>query len=251
MACPACVTGTLHVGNPTGTEETLYGLPTYVASPPSGTAPKGTVVIIPDAFGWTFTNNRVLADSYAQKGNFRVLLPDFMDGCVLSPDLLICMDAILEKHESFGVHTLWKAVYIVQAMKLFLPWRFRCGTAATHPRVLEYMKKLRIEDESHPIGAAGFCWGGKHVFMLANDTEKTSNGKSLITAGFTAHPSYITFPTDVDAVKLPLSVACGSEDHQIGGEKILTLEAGLRQCPAECEVKTYEGATHGMKSLLS
>src|ERR1700712_57506 len=114
MACPACVTGTLHTGNPTGTVETLYGLPTYVASPSSGTTPKGTVVIIPDAFGWTFTNNRVLADSYAQKGNFRVLLPDFMDGCVLSPDLMTYMDSIMKKHESFGVHTLWKAVYLAQ-----------------------------------------------------------------------------------------------------------------------------------------
>jgi dienelactone hydrolase len=251
MACTACVTGTLHTGTPTGTVQTLYDLPTYVASPPSGAATKGTVVIIPDAFGWTFSNNRILADSYAQKGNFRVLLPDFMDGGAISPDVMTYMDFIQEKHESWGVHSLRKAEYLVRIMFLLLPWRYGCRIGVTHPRVLDYMKKLRAEDESHPVGAAGFCWGGKHVFMLVSDTEKTASGKSLITAGFAAHPSYILFPTDVDAVKLPLSVACPSKDNHIYGDKILTLEAGLRQCPAECEVKVYEGATHGTEPSLS
>ncbi len=79
MPCKDCISGTLHSGTPTGTVTTLHGLPTYVADPPSG-SPKGIIVIIPDAFGWEFTNNRVLADSYAKKGSFRVYIPDFMNG---------------------------------------------------------------------------------------------------------------------------------------------------------------------------
>ena len=38
------------------------------------------MVIVPDAFGWEFNNNRILADSLAEKGKFRILLPDFMGG---------------------------------------------------------------------------------------------------------------------------------------------------------------------------
>ncbi len=79
MPCKDCISGTLHAGTPTGRVTTLHGLPTYVADPPSG-SPKGIIVIIPDAFGWEFTNNRVLADSYAKKGSFRVYIPDFMNG---------------------------------------------------------------------------------------------------------------------------------------------------------------------------
>ncbi|KAF1810304.1 dienelactone hydrolase family protein [Eremomyces bilateralis CBS 781.70] len=245
MACPACVSGTLHEGTPSGKEETLYGLPTYVATPPSGTPPKGTIVIIPDAFGWTFNNNRILADSYAQKGHFRVLLPDFMNGYVLSPGLLKNADYILAEHKSFGTHTFWKVVYAVQAVAIFLPWAFATKPAKTYPGVVKFMKALRAEDEDHSVGVAGFCWGGKHTFLLARDTEKTAGGKSLLTAAFTAHPSYIAFPADVEAIKLPLSVACAEKDNQISKDNILVLEEALRQNPAGGEVKVYEGATHG------
>lgn len=41
---------------------------------------KGIVVIIPDAFGWEFVNNRLMVDEYARKGDFTVFLPDFMNG---------------------------------------------------------------------------------------------------------------------------------------------------------------------------
>lgn len=41
---------------------------------------KGIIVIVPDAFGWEFVNNRILADHYASAGDYLVYLPDFMDG---------------------------------------------------------------------------------------------------------------------------------------------------------------------------
>ena len=75
-----CATGALHTGTPTGTEEKIQGLETYVARPPANTTPKGVIVIIPDIFGWTFANNRILADELAKQGPFLVYLPDFMDG---------------------------------------------------------------------------------------------------------------------------------------------------------------------------
>jgi dienelactone hydrolase len=68
---------------PTGRIEKLHGLDCYTADPPNGTPPKGVVVIIPDAFGWTLPNNRILADCYAKEGNFRVYLPEFMNGTAI------------------------------------------------------------------------------------------------------------------------------------------------------------------------
>lgn len=52
----------------------------YITDPPNGAPAKGIVVIIPDAFGWTLLNSRILADRYAERGGWKVLLPDFMDG---------------------------------------------------------------------------------------------------------------------------------------------------------------------------
>ena len=80
MACRDCLSGSLHEGTPVGREETVHGLPTYISEPPAGQDPKGIIVYIPDAFGWTFNNNRILADAYAKRTNSRVYLPEFMAG---------------------------------------------------------------------------------------------------------------------------------------------------------------------------
>lgn len=81
LPCKDCVSGFVHSGTPIGTEQKIHGFNTYVATPPDGLPPKAVVVIISDAFGWKFVNSRVLADSYASKGQFLVYLPDFtIDG---------------------------------------------------------------------------------------------------------------------------------------------------------------------------
>jgi len=80
MSCPDCFRGGVSTNHPTGAETIIHGLPTYVAQPEDGVAPKGIIVIITDAFGWEFVNNRVLADHYAKRGGFLVYCPDFMNG---------------------------------------------------------------------------------------------------------------------------------------------------------------------------
>ncbi len=80
MSCPDCFAGHKHDGTPKGTVEKLHGLDAYVSRPAAGKAAKGIIVIIPDAFGMPFVNNRLLADHYVDKGDFIVYLPDFMRG---------------------------------------------------------------------------------------------------------------------------------------------------------------------------
>jgi dienelactone hydrolase len=80
MSCPDCFRGGVWTDEPAGVETTLHGLPTYVASPGEGVTPKGIVVYVPDAFGWKFVNNRILADRYAQKAKLLVYIPEIMDG---------------------------------------------------------------------------------------------------------------------------------------------------------------------------
>jgi dienelactone hydrolase len=79
MSCPDCFRGGVSASEPTGKETTLHGLPTYVAEPEAGVTPKGLIVVITDAFGWEFVNNRVLSDRYAKAG-YLVYCPDFMNG---------------------------------------------------------------------------------------------------------------------------------------------------------------------------
>ena len=78
--CSQCITGFVHEGKPKGTKDTIAGLPTYIAKPSSEVTRQGIIVIVPDAFGWEFINNQLLADEYADRTGFTVYLPDFMSG---------------------------------------------------------------------------------------------------------------------------------------------------------------------------
>jgi dienelactone hydrolase len=83
MSCSRCVSGTVHDGETAGKEQVMHGLNVYITKPAEGTTPKGLIVFITDAFGWRFVNNRLLADKYAQNGDFLVIIPDFMNGTSL------------------------------------------------------------------------------------------------------------------------------------------------------------------------
>jgi hypothetical protein len=80
MSCPDCFAGHTHDGEPKGTVTKLHGFDTYVAEPSDGRTARAIIVFLPDAFGWEFVNNRLLADHYAAKGDYKVLLPDIMNG---------------------------------------------------------------------------------------------------------------------------------------------------------------------------
>jgi hypothetical protein len=83
--CPDCFSGTISTGAPTGTITTINDVPTYVTSLEDGVKPKGLVVFIADAFGYTLPNGQVLADQYAKKGRFLVYIPDLMGGKFPNP----------------------------------------------------------------------------------------------------------------------------------------------------------------------
>lgn len=84
MASQCCVSGEIHQGSPAGNEQKIHGLDCYVTGPLEGVLPRGVVVILPDVFGWTLPNSRILADNYAKKGEWLVYLPEFMNGMYLS-----------------------------------------------------------------------------------------------------------------------------------------------------------------------
>lgn len=79
--CRDCFSGTLRGDAvPSGTEEVVHGILTYVARPDPGVQPLGIVVIATDAFGWKLRNTRALADTYARRVPCIVYVPDFFNG---------------------------------------------------------------------------------------------------------------------------------------------------------------------------
>ena len=130
------------------------------------------------------------------------------------------------------------------------PWMIANRPAVSLPRVIRFLTELRKSTEL-PIGLAGFCWGGKHVVVLAQGSHKLDDGKPLCDVAFTAHPSNLTLPGDVEAVTLPLSISIGTDDFVLpmaGIQKIQSVfekKNAVSENAGRVEIKTVEGARHG------
>jgi dienelactone hydrolase len=114
------------------------------------------------------------------------------------------------------------------------------------PRVKGFFEQLRKEEgASLSVGAAGFCWGGKHVVLLGRGDE--IDGRPLIDAGFTGHPSMLSLPADINNLKLPVSFALGEHDSNLPVAQAENIKAIVEALPesARGEAVIYSNCSHG------
>ncbi|KAF3761430.1 alpha/beta-hydrolase [Cryphonectria parasitica EP155] len=247
MSCPDCFSGHQHDGTPKGKLIELHGLDTYVAEPEDDVQPKGIIVIIPDAFGIEFVNNKLLADSYAKKGGYKVYLPDFMLGRSAPIWMIESMRALLSpgNYLSKPYHTFWVAY-------AFLPWVLTNRPGRTFPTVKNFFEALRSSTEGTtlPLGVAGFCWGGKHALLLTREENYSSSSSSsgerkpLLDAAFVGHPSFFEHPRDAELITVPTSFAVPERDHQIKVPAVSDEIARILEGKGG-ELKVYENCGHG------
>ena len=247
MACADCFKGFSRTDkSPTGTTSTIYGLPTYIAQPPSSAPTKGIIVIIPDAFGWEFINNRLLADTYAASG-FRVYLPDFMAGVPAPLYFLDSMERLTSPKSWWD--TMCKPYDLFWIVVGMVPFVWRNWPSTSHPRVKTFFEKIRTapieEDRGLKIGAAGFCWGGQQAVRLTHADEA-----HLVDSVFTAHPSMKSPGSDFEKVRKSVSVAVGDRDNMLSVKQAEETREPLKKLEGEVEgmksdVVIYPGAHHG------
>ncbi|KAI2633398.1 dienelactone hydrolase family protein [Xylaria nigripes] len=244
MSCPDCFSGAIHDGTPTGAVTKLHGLDVYVAEPASGNPPKGIIVLIPDIFGWAFVNIRLMADGFAKKKDYRVYVPDFMKGNAAPISTIETMRKVLAPKSWFDTlaipyHALALMGSVIPAVALNRPGK-------TFPIVKAFMESLRANEAAHlPVGVTGYCWGGKHVVLLAHGSA--IDGKPLINAGFTAHPSFLSLFDDIEKMTVPVSFALGELDGMISAQQAKQLDAILLAKPdgQKGESRVYPGYGHG------
>lgn len=93
------------------------------------------------------------------------------------------------------------------------------------------------------IGVAGFCWGGRYAIQLAQAASGPF-GEALVDVGYTAHPSMVSVPGDLEKVALPLSIANGDDDMMMPRAKMALVKEVLGE-KGNCEIVEYPGAKHG------
>ena len=112
------------------------------------------------------------------------------------------------------------------------------------PPMQSYLQSLRKET-TLPIGAAGYCWGGKFAVNLANG-NLIPGGKPLVDVVYTAHPSNLDIPKEIDAITLPFSMAIGSADFVLKMDGVNKIKDILvKRKDLDNEVKVYDDAKHG------
>lgn len=129
----------------------------------------------------------------------------------------------------------------------FIPFLIRNRTSVSYPRVRSFLEAIRTNEGAKlPVGVAGFCWGGLHTFKLAQN-EKASNGKPLLDAGFTAHPSSLTIPQDAEKITKPIAVAIGDQDFVLPMNQVDQMKQtwAKMQDNVDTEIRVYPGAGHG------
>lgn len=135
---------------------------------------------------------------------------------------------------------------MIRALIQAVPFLLRNRVGKTYPIVEGFFEQLRKDEGAElPIGAAGFCWGGKHTLLLSHVEQ--SGGKPLIDAGFTGHPSMLAIPSDIERSRVPISYAIGERDNQVSPKQAEAVRVIVEAKPQSSrgEVKIYEKAAHG------
>ncbi|KAK0609475.1 Alpha/Beta hydrolase protein [Immersiella caudata] len=255
--CRDCFTGTVETDSThSGTEREMHGRPTYVSTPSADIEPLGTIVIIPDAFGWTFPNTRSLADSYARRVPCTVLLPDFMNGNALPAHTLTLMDYHPPLTDFFVTRFLKRTWSILKVVPSLVRYLLTCRHALAQPRILSFLRSVRTtQPVPSKLGVVGFCWGGLYAVELTHDAPENkvlvgNEDIDLVDCAFTAHPSLLTIPRDIEKVVKPLSVANGDDDSFMGRNGMTKLKEVLEAENDAAgrdvhEVVIFPGAEHG------
>jgi len=148
-------------------------------------------------------------------------------------------------HSLIGLLILHR-YYTVRIIMGIIPQKIFARFSVSMPQVESFVTALRENEAANvPLGAAGYCWGGKHVVNLAHD-KRVGSGKPLIDAAFIAHPSHLAIPDEIEKVEQPLSMAIGDNDLALKPPGVNQIKDILdRKEDVRSEVTIYPGARHG------
>ncbi|KZM22430.1 hydrolase [Ascochyta rabiei] len=225
----------------------MFELDVYITEPPESSAERSqnVIVLFSDAFGWSTTNLRRLADSYARRTGCRVYLPDFMYGGALPAWVKSHMDRITGK--SSGIRDyMMKPILMIQAAYYIIPFFIRNPAHKRYGLAVDFVSRLRAQlPTGAKIGAAGFCWGAYATTHLARCDNISNGNLPLIDAAFTAHPSEVKVD-DFSGIKVPYSLIIGDIDFAMKIEDVKKVSEILASdTTLASEVVVLPGARHG------
>ncbi|KAG9310231.1 dienelactone hydrolase [Chiua virens] len=205
-----CFTGLKHTGDPEGRIESIGGLNTYVAEPPTTLGSHRKVLLyLSDVFGSFFINNKLLQDYFASCG-FVVLGPDYFFGQYIQ-DLPEDADK-----------PAWAHKKLETAIEVFPKW-------------LDAVK-AKYGAETTKYTAVGYCFGAPFVMGLV--------AEGSIEAGAIAHPAFLDEKHFENATR-PLLLSCSEVDITFPLEARRRAEDILVRNKSSYCIQVFSGVEHG------
>ncbi|KAJ6438879.1 dienelactone hydrolase [Purpureocillium lavendulum] len=211
-----CSVGTLFEGTPTGQDIKIGDgkIDAYVAKAPEGKARPGAgILYVPDVIG-IWQNSKLMADNFAASG-YTTLVIDLFNGdpVPINPTQPFdFMKWMTQGSDGKNPHTTEQVDPIVLAG-------------------IEALKGLGVSK----IAAVGYCFGAKYVVR---------HYKSGISAGFLAHPSFVT-DEELAGIEGPLSIAAAETDSIFPTDKRHKSEEILIKTGKPYQINLYSGVEHG------
>ena len=175
-------------------------------------------MVYSDVFGLPLLNNKLIADAYANSGEWLVLLPDFFKGDPVPlkvADVLLPVDAT--KQSTFAKYS-----GILAGAPSFVMWMTRHKQGPTDKVCMDFLQELRrATPRSQKIGMVGFCWGGRYAIRAGLESKMINvDGAKvpLVDAVVALHPSNMVLPEDVRDLVVPVSYGWGLEDQGVSIE---------------------------------
>ncbi|KAK9457868.1 Alpha/Beta hydrolase protein [Dipodascopsis uninucleata] len=231
MSCPGCFTAVLQSGKQAGKEEVMLERNVYIAGEDVADA-KGVILILSDIFGWRMPNTRLLADAFAKKG-FITYLPD-----------TIPFELVPEHMWQVDLHKVskWSLLRYLPSLLVFF---YMGRPSVSNPMVANYVRQLKQKSDL-PLFIVGYCWGGRYALTACTNESLVKD--NLIAAAAAVHPSNISVPNDIKGIKVPVTVALGTEDDALPKVQMDKIEEIWKQEDVDYELKWYEGMGHGFSS---
>ncbi|KAJ3215249.1 hypothetical protein HDU67_000665 [Dinochytrium kinnereticum] len=225
-----CRTGFLWNGTPSGSITTLGGVETYIAKPEKPTTKY--VVIWTDVFGHKNPNARLIADSIAKAG-FHCVVPDILSGDAVDYNQL---ESLSVKPQTYvqRFSQLLKSLYIAPG---FIGWILRHSEKTTMPFINAVLNDLKDNHGATKIGVIGFCFGGRYSVMCGGDEPR-------VDAFVAAHPSLMSIPKDIEAIKKPGLFLLASEDQFLSNSQVETIRK-ITSPKENVTVKVFPNTLHG------
>jgi len=213
--------------------------------------PRGIIVIYSDIFGLGLPNNKLIADGYAQSGQWLVYLPDFFKGEPVGlkfADVAIPVDA--SKQSTFAKYT-----GLLATAPSLIMWLTKHKFGPTNKICMDFLEALRrATPRNRKIGISGMCWGGRYALRAGLESQMIDlDGQKvpLVDAIVALHPSNLVLEDDVSPLVVPASFGWGLEDEAVKIEtkgKVEEIHARAKKegkTVPEMEHRIYRPGRHG------